>query len=104
MCSVGMMQHHGVSIDLQLLVKLRERWSDIQDALIASIDQDYNVFNGRSFVTAKFADYLVRAGIPWPSGDNGTLKLDDETFRQMAKSHTKFLHCVNYDIRLAPCA
>jgi hypothetical protein len=89
MASVGIMQDHGIPVDLPLLTKLRERWTDIQDALISAIDQDYQVYDGRRFVAAKFADYLVRAGIPWPRTDSGALKLDDETFRQMAKSHPK---------------
>ncbi|NDB69742.1 MAG: DNA polymerase I, partial [Methylocystaceae bacterium] len=89
MASVGMMQHHGVPIDLPLLLKLLERWGEIQDALISAIDQDYNVYDDRSFVAAKFAKYLARAGIPWPRLDSGKLKLDDETFRQMAKSYTE---------------
>ncbi len=40
-------------------------------------------------MAAKFADYLVRARIPWPRLDSGSLKLDDKTFRQMAKSYTE---------------
>lgn len=41
----------------------------------------------RSFSTARFAEYLVRVGIPWPRLDSGALALDDDTFREMVKAY-----------------
>jgi hypothetical protein len=60
-------------------------WSDIQDRLIAAIDGDYHVFEGRTFKADRFSDWLARGGIPWPRYTSGQLDLRDETFRQMAK-------------------
>ena len=39
------------------------------------------------FSSAAFAEYLNRANIPWPRTSTGVLALDDDTFREMAKSH-----------------
>jgi hypothetical protein len=40
-----------------------------------------------SFSVVRFAEWLVRAGIPWPRLASGALALDDDTLRQMAKTH-----------------
>jgi len=40
-----------------------------------------------TFSAAMFAQYLKREGIPWPHLPSGTLALDDDTFRDMAKAY-----------------
>jgi hypothetical protein len=40
-----------------------------------------------SFNVHRFAEWLARAGIPWPRLESGALALDDDTFRAMAKAH-----------------
>ena len=42
-----------------------------------------------SFSTERFEDWLIAAGIPWPRLPSGALALDDDTFRQMAKTHPR---------------
>lgn len=87
MAAAAHMEHAGVPIDLEMLARLRVHWTDIQDTLIARIDADYGVFDGRTFKAAKFADWLVRAGLPWPRLKNGELDLSDEAFREAARAH-----------------
>jgi DNA polymerase family A len=77
----------GVPIDYETLELLRHYWLDIQDDLIADIDRDYGVFEGRSFRLEKWANYLCAHNIPWPTTETGQLSLSDDTFRQMAKSY-----------------
>ena len=48
MAAAATMEHNGVPLDAPLLATLRERWDDIQDQLIAEIDADYGVFDGRT--------------------------------------------------------
>ena len=86
MASVAAMEHAGIPVDTDTLLELRERWSDIQDALIADVDSAYGVYEGRTFKAALFADWLARNGIPWPRLDSGALALDDDTFREMARA------------------
>ncbi len=82
------LEHNGIPIDYQLLERLRSSWSDIQDILIREIDKDYGVYDGRSFKTCLFADFLVSQGIPWPSlPSGGVLCLKDSTFKAMAQSY-----------------
>jgi hypothetical protein len=81
-------EHHGVPIDTETLLPLRDVWTDIQDDLIAEVDRDYGVFDGRSFRTDWFVKWLARSGIPWwPRLESGNLALDADTFGEMAKAY-----------------
>jgi DNA polymerase-1 len=86
MKAAAAMEWNGVPIDTATLALLREHWTGIQDELIAAIDGDYGVFDGRSFRADRWAEYLARNDIPWPRLESGRLDLSDDTFRQMAKA------------------
>ena len=87
MTAVARMEWAGTPIDTRTLGSLRERWPEIQDQLIERIDTEYDVYEGRTFKADRFAALLARKGIPWPRLDSGQLALDDDTFRQMVKTH-----------------
>jgi hypothetical protein len=87
MAAAAVIEHNGVPIDVPMLNRLRGCWTDIQDRLIAEIDRDYSVFDGRRFKQDRFAAWLQRSGIHWPRLISGRLDLKDDTFRQMAKLH-----------------
>jgi DNA polymerase-1 len=87
MAAAAAMEWNGIPIDTPMLALLRERWTSIQDDLIRAIDINYGVFDGRTFKADRWAQYLVKHGIPWPMLESGALDLSDETFREMAKSH-----------------
>jgi DNA polymerase I len=89
MAASARMESAGVPIDLELLALLRAHWSDMKDELIARIDKDYGVYDGQTFKEFKFADWLERTGQPWPRYDDGSLIMDDKTFRSIAKSNPK---------------
>jgi hypothetical protein len=109
MAAVAKMEHDGIPIDTMMLDRLRCNWSSIQDQLIAEIDRDYGVFEGRTFKADRFAAWLARNHIPWPRLDSGHLDLEDGTFRQMAKAHPvisplRELRSSLADLRLADLA
>ena len=87
MAAAAHMEHAGVPIDQDSLAAFRANWTNIQDALIARIDADYGVFDGRSFKAAKFAAWLERTGLPWPRLESGELELSDDAFREAARAH-----------------
>ena len=87
MKAAAAMEWNGVPIDTDTLALLREKWADIQDQLIAAIDADYGVFDGRTFKAERWERYLIERGIPWPRHESGNLDLGDDAFRQMAKAH-----------------
>jgi hypothetical protein len=85
MAAAAQMEHHGVPIDLATLNLLKAYWTRIQDRLIARIDADYGVFDGRTLKAEQLAGWLARAGIPWPRLESGRLDLSDDAFRQAAR-------------------
>lgn len=87
MNAVALMEWFGIPVDVDTLIRLRDGWLDIQDQLIAAIDSQYHVYEGRSFRADRFANYLVRHNIPWPRLESGALDLSDDCFRQMAKAY-----------------
>jgi DNA polymerase I len=87
MAAASAMEHAGTPIDVETLTLFRKHWTDIQDELIAEIDVDYGVYEGRTFKTERFTRWLAANGIPWPFLESGNLALDDDTFRQMARAY-----------------
>jgi DNA polymerase I len=87
MAAAATMEHNGIPVDMEMLGRLREGWTSIQDQLIADIDAEYGVFDGRTFKMDRFASWLAHEGIPWPRLESGQLDLSDEAFRQQARAH-----------------
>lgn len=87
MKAVSSMQDTGVPIDKETLLKLTSHWDDIQDHLIAEIDQAYGVFDGRTFKRDRWESYLIRNSVPWPRLASGALDLSDDAFRQQSRIH-----------------
>jgi hypothetical protein len=87
MAAAAAVEFNGVPIDIATLDVLKNKWTNIQDRLIGEIDRDYQVYEGRTFKTDRFAKYLADRGIPWPVLESGNIALDDETFRHMSKAY-----------------
>jgi DNA polymerase-1 len=85
MAAVARIEFTGVPINVGLLAVLRKRWTDIQDRLVTEIDVDYGVYDGRTFKTERFENWLVKQQIPWPRLDSGHLALDDDTFEDVSE-------------------
>ena len=86
--AVAAMEHIGVPIDVPMLAAFREHWTGIQDDLVAKLDANFGVYEGRSFRIERFAELLMRLGIQnWPQLESGQLDLEDQTFRDMTKAY-----------------
>lgn len=85
MKAAAQMEYCGIPIDTVYLDRLQLHWNEIQEQLIAEIDQEYGVFDGRSFKVARFITWLAQQQIQWPVLETGALDLKDDTFRQMAQ-------------------
>lgn len=59
MKAAALMEHNGNPIDTDFLTRLQRYWAEIQEKLIAEIDRDYGVFDGRSFKSSRFADWWL---------------------------------------------
>lgn len=87
MRAAASIERAGVPVDADTLGLVREHWAGMQLDLIAEIDAQYGVYDGRTFKEDRWARFLIEHGIPWPRLEGGRLDLDDETFRQMAKAY-----------------
>jgi DNA polymerase I len=87
MVAAARMERNGVPIDTHTLKHLKRVWLDIQEQLIADIDIDYEVYDGRTFKADRFAAWLMRENIPWPRLESGRLDLSDDTFRELARAY-----------------
>ncbi len=87
MAAVAAMEHNGIPIDVETLNAIRGNWEALKAELIARVDSSYGVFEGLSFRRERFAAWLVANGLPWPRLESGELALDDDTFRQMARTY-----------------
>jgi DNA polymerase I len=85
MKAVAQMERTGVPVDTELYGRLVANWDTLKEDLIAAVDVDYGVYEGTTFKANRFAEYLSDHGIPWPKYPNGTLRLDDDTFRDQAR-------------------
>ncbi len=87
MNAVSAMEHAGVPIDVETLDLFRRQWSSVKTELIKTVDEAFDVYDGHKFRLDWFENYLISEKIPWPKTDSGRLALDDDTFRQQAKSY-----------------
>ena len=87
MAAAARMEWTGIPIDAELLGHIRSAWAGIKRALVAELDNRFGIYDGLTFKTDRFAAYLAAHDIPWPRLESGTLALDDDTFRDMARSY-----------------
>lgn len=85
---LSMMESYGCPIDDGLYADLVKHWEQIKAGLIQRIDASYGVYEGGAFKESRFEGYLSRAGIDrWPRHPTGRLKVDENTFKEMAQTH-----------------
>jgi len=87
MTAVARMEWRGVPIDAEALGLFRANWQTIQERLIERIDKNYGIYDGRTFKADRWAAWLETNNIPWPRLPSGNLALDDDTFREMARTY-----------------
>src|SRR5215831_17636191 len=89
MAAAAAMEHHGTPIDVEMLRRLRQGWTGIQDDLIRAIDV-HGIYDGRTFKSERWAKVIASLGIPWPMHESGQMDLGDDTFRQLANPTLTF--------------
>lgn len=85
--ALARMERQGIPIDTQSLGLAMNNWESIKAGLVEELGKQYGVYEGSSFKSALFENYLNQNGIPWPRLDSGALALDDATFRMQARAY-----------------
>ena len=91
MVAIAQMETHGIPIDHSLFEDLGKNWEPIKTKLITRIDQHYGVYERGSFREIRFEEYLAKHQIPWDRHPSGRLKMDSDTFKQMANIYPLLL-------------
>lgn len=77
----------GVPIDVHALSALESGWPGIRLNLVAAVDADFGVYDGTTFKADRFERLLAHKGISWPRLPSGHLDLDQDTFRDLVRTH-----------------
>ena len=89
MRAVAEMEWAGVPIDTQLMASLRKHWDRIKLTLIEQVDARYDVFEGGSLRQAKLELLVKRMGIDWPRTATGLLSVENDTFKDQARTASR---------------
>ena len=89
MAAAASIERNGIPLDGEMLTSLKGNWERIQEQLIAGIDKDFGVYDGRTFKTERFERWLGAQGIAWPRLASGRLDLTDDAFKETARRHPK---------------
>jgi hypothetical protein len=85
------LEWNGVPTDGKEVRQICDGMSDIQEGLIAAIDEDFGVYVGGHFSTELFAAYLIARNIVWGHTKTGRLRLDADFFKTKAKQHPELM-------------
>jgi len=85
MKAVARMERNGIPIDSAVYRSMVANWDAIKIGLIDSVNKDFGVYDGSTFKAERFAKFLSDRRIPWPKYPTGTLKRDDDTFRDQVR-------------------
>jgi DNA polymerase-1 len=87
MWAVAQQERRGVPLDQPLLARVNAQWSAIQNDLVAKLDRPFGVYeieDGKPhWRKQRFADYVRRNRMSWPTYEDGSLDETDQTFREM---------------------
>jgi DNA polymerase-1 len=87
MKAVSIIEKNGTPLDAERLMKLKQHWEAVKGQLVERIDKDFGVFEGQTFKRERFEQYLVTHNLSWPRSESGALMLDEDTFREMARTY-----------------
>lgn len=85
--AIAQQERRGVPVDAPLLARIRERWSDMQLALVTELDKPFGIYeieDGKPhWRKEQFKAYVRRKCMSWPTYPDGRLDERDQTFREM---------------------
>jgi DNA polymerase-1 len=91
MRAVAFMERNGVPIDVEKWPLLRDRWELIQDELIQKVNRNFGFYDGRTFKSDRFRDYLRTNDMSWPILPSGSLDMSKDTWSDMVGVYPQLL-------------
>jgi hypothetical protein len=80
-------ERRGVPLDKPMLDRIRLRWNDMQTGLVTTLDRPFGIYEIKDgkphWRKERFADYVRRNRMSWPTYPDGKLDETDQTFREM---------------------
>jgi hypothetical protein len=87
MWAIAQQECRGVPLDQPLLERIRTQWNAIQVDLVTALDRPFGIYQiegGKPhWRKERFADYVRRNRMSWPTYADGSLDERDQTFREM---------------------
>ncbi|MFA4956361.1 MAG: DNA polymerase [Candidatus Methanoperedens sp.] len=79
----AIIEHNGVPMDSNTLELMKEHWDTVKLELIKETDKDFGFFDGITFKTQAFINYLEKHNMQWTFTEKGNLSMDDDTWSDM---------------------
>jgi DNA polymerase family A len=87
MWALAQQERRGVPLDLSMVIRIRNHWDGMRTDLVSELDLPfgcYEIVDGIAhWRKERFAAYVRRNGMSWPTYEDGTLDERDRTFREM---------------------
>lgn len=90
MKTVSLMEFAGIPVDVELLSTIQSNWEHLRLKLIEEVDV-YGFYENGIFKNKNFENFVINKGWNWPTTEKGNLKLDDDTFKELALVHPELL-------------
>jgi DNA polymerase I-like protein with 3'-5' exonuclease and polymerase domains len=87
MVEVAKIEDNGIPVNREELQALGDNWDALKDAFIAEVDQNWNVWEGRTFKLRRWKEVIRRRGWDWPRREDGEPSLERKVFKQMAERY-----------------
>jgi hypothetical protein len=86
--AMAQQERRGIPLDGRLLAQIRRHWSGMRLDLVRELDRPYGIYEIEDgephWRKERFANYLRRNRMAWPTSDSGAFDERDSTFREMA--------------------
>ena len=89
MRALSLVECYGIPLDRTTFDAICVQREGLIDHLVSKINSTYPVYDGHTFKRDRFETWLTSVNLSWPRHPSGILKLDDDTFKDMAKLHSE---------------
>jgi len=83
MAITATIENIGVPLDTETLKLMQDNWELIKIEFIKEVNKEFDFFDGLTFKTQAFTDYLLKNNMAWSYTENGNLLMDDDTWKEM---------------------